>query len=100
MTPGQESQHFGYKVPILRGVWERIKTFGAPRFWSHTWAAACLFVGLLLLTYWGFKWLVVPFFAWLLGHGVLVALTSWNEKWDEMIMAQFQRKYKSRYDAG
>ena len=35
MTFGQESQHVGYQAPILRGVWERITSFGALRFWSH-----------------------------------------------------------------
>ena len=27
----------GYTAPILRGVWERITSFGALRFWSHAW---------------------------------------------------------------
>ena len=100
MTVGQESQNFGYQSTILRGVWERIKSFGAPRFWSHAWAAACLFLGLLMLTYWGFRWVPAPLLLWLLGHGGLVLLTQWNEKWDEMVIAQLNRRYKSRYDAG
>jgi type IV secretory pathway TrbD component len=100
MTPGQESPPLGYQVTILRGVWERIKTFGAPRLWSHAWAACCLFVGLLLLTYWGIRWVALPVGVWLLGHGTLIWLTAWNERWDEMILAQWSRKYKSRYDAG
>ena len=90
----------GYQVPILRGVWERILTFGAPRLHSHAWAAACLFVGLLMLTYWGFRWLLLPGLVWLLGHGLLVLLTQWNARWDEMIIAQLHRRYKSRYSAG
>jgi type IV secretory pathway TrbD component len=95
-----ESQNFGYTAPILRGVWERITSFGATRGWSHTWAALCLFLGLYLLIYWGFKWLAVPFLLWLLGHGTLVLLTQWNVRWDEMVWAQMKRQYKDRYDAG
>ena len=100
MTLGQESSHVGYQALILRGVWERITTFGAPRFWSHAWAAACLFLGLLTLSSWGFRWLPLPLFLWMLGHGGLVLLTQWNQKWDEMVIAQMNRRYKSRYDAG
>jgi hypothetical protein len=96
----RESHDFGYRAIILRGVWERIQTFGAPRLWSHAWAAACLFVGLLILTYWGFLWLALPLIVWLLGHGTLVLLTQWHHRWDELVMAQMNRKYKGRYDAG
>ena len=96
----REAQQYGYRAPILRGVWERITSFGAPRLWSHAWAAMCLFLGLLLLTYWGFKWVAAPVLLWAIGHGTLVVLTAWNAKWDEMILAQMNRKYKSRYDAG
>jgi hypothetical protein len=99
MTPQSGPIH-GYQVPILRGVWERIQTFGALRFWSHAWAALCLFVGLLVLTYWGFKWTLGPFLIWLVGHGALVLLTQWNYRWDEMVLAQLGRRYKSRYSAG
>jgi hypothetical protein len=90
----------GYEVPILRGVWERITTFGVLRVWGHCWAAFCLFWGLLALTYLGFRWLAVPFVLWLLGHGALLLLTQWNVKWDEMAFAQMRRRYRSRYDAG
>ena len=93
-------QHSGHTAPILRGVWERITTLGAPRLWSHAWAACCLFLGLLLLTYWGFRWVALPLLLWIIGQGTLVALTAWNPKWDEMILAQGNRKYKSRYGAG
>ena len=99
MTRGQDAAAFGYQAPVLRGVWERITTFGALRHWSHAWAACCLMVGLLLLTYWGFKWLALPILVWLLGHGGLVALTTWNDRWDDMIRAQWVRKYAARYDA-
>jgi len=68
--------------------------------WSHAWAAMCLFLGLLLLTYWGFRWVAVPVLLWAVGQGTLAALTAWNTRWDEMIFAQMNRKYKSRYSAG
>lgn len=100
MTTREASQTFGHTAPILQGVWRRITTFGALRGWSHCWAAACLFVGLLLLTWGGWRWLPLPAVGWLLGHGVLVALTSWNARWDEMMGAQWRHKYASRYDAG
>jgi type IV secretory pathway TrbD component len=90
----------GYHVPILRGVWERIIVFGAPRLYARAWACFWLFVGLILLTYWGFRWLPLPFLAWLLGHGVLVLLTQWNPKWDDIALAQMNHRYKSRYSAG
>jgi hypothetical protein len=87
-------------VPILQGVWSRITTFGVLRAWGHCWAAFCLFVGLWTLTYLGFRWLAVPFFVWILGHGCLVLLTQWNERWDEIIAASFKGRYRDRYDAG
>jgi type IV secretory pathway TrbD component len=90
----------GYHVPILRGVWERILTLGAPRRYCHCWAACCLFAGLCLLTLWGFRWIALPFLAWIVGHGVLVLLTQWNPKFDEMVIAQLNQRYKSRYSAG
>jgi type IV secretory pathway TrbD component len=100
MTTNQGSPIHGYHVPILRGVWERITSFGALRVWSHAWAAICLFLGLLVLTYWGFTWTLGPLLLWIIGHGALVLLTQWNPRWDEMIQAQMSRRYKSRYDAG
>jgi type IV secretory pathway TrbD component len=100
MTVDQGSSIHGYQVPILRGVWERITTLGAPRFYSRAWACLCLFAGLLLLTYWDFRWLPLPFLAWLVGHGVLVLLTQWNPRFDDMMIAQINQRYKSRYRAG
>ena len=90
----------GYQTPILRGVWERITTFGALRFWSHAWAALNLFLGLLILTYWGLRWTLGPVLLWIAGHGVLVLLTQWNPRFDEMMMAQLRRRYRGHYDAG
>ena len=96
----QGSPLHGYQVPILRGVWERIMVCGAPRFYARAWACLWLFVGLLLLTYWGFRWLPLPLLGWLVGHGVLVLLTQWNPHWDDMLVAQMHQRYKSRYSAG
>jgi type IV secretory pathway TrbD component len=96
----QSAPLHGYQVPILRGVWERIIVFGAPRFYARAWACLWLFVGLLLLTYWGFRWLPLPLLGWLAGHGVLVLLTQWNPHWDDMLVAQMNQRYKSRYSAG
>jgi hypothetical protein len=90
----------GFHVPIQRGVWQRILTGGVPRFYAKGWACFWLMVGLILLTYWGWRWLVLPFGAWLIGHGALVWLTQWNAHWDDMFWAQANRKYKSRYSAG
>jgi len=90
----------GFQVPILRGVWERIITCGAPRVYARAWACLWLFLGLCLLTYWGWRWLALPVFGWLVGHGVLVWLTQWNSRWDDMVLAQMNQRYKGRYDAG
>jgi hypothetical protein len=89
----------GYKSPIFRGVWERIKSFGALRVWAGCWVALWLFVGLWTLTYVGFLWLAVPFVCWLVGQVGLVWLTQWNDRFDDMAFAQWNRRYKDRYDA-
>ena len=57
-------------------------------------------VGLILLTYYGWRWLILPVFCWLIGHGILVWLTQWNQHFDDMFFAQVNRKYKARYSAG
>lgn len=89
----------GYKMPILRGVWERIKTMGGLRVFTHVWIAVCAFLGLWTLINLGFRWLPAPFLLWVAGHAALVLLTQWNDKFDDMILAQFNRQYKDRYDA-
>ena len=90
----------GYQVPIYQGVWARLMVFGAPRFYARFLACLWLGVGLYLLTYYGWRWLALPFVAWLLGHGILVLLTTWNPHWDDMVLAQMNQGYKSRYSAG
>ena len=37
---------------------------------------------------------------WLLGHGVMVALTLLDPHWDEVLIAQFVHGYKAYYEAG
>jgi hypothetical protein len=96
----EESLILGYRMPILRGVWERVTTFGALRMWSHTWAIFCVYLGLLALSLIGVKWMLIPLALWFVGQGVLILLTQWNERFDEMIGAQLRRRYRSHYDAG
>jgi hypothetical protein len=98
MTDAPEAP-VGYRAPILRGVWERIKTLGVLRIFSHVWVACCLALGLWTITYLGFRWLALPVVLWLAGHCGLFLLTQWNDKWDDMFLAQLVRNYKDRYDA-
>jgi type IV secretory pathway TrbD component len=37
---------------------------------------------------------------WLLGHGVMVALTLRDPHWDEVLIAQCVHGYKAYYEAG
>jgi hypothetical protein len=37
---------------------------------------------------------------WLLGHGVMVALTLCDPHWDEVLIAQCVYHYKAYYEAG
>jgi len=37
---------------------------------------------------------------WLLGHGVMVALTLLDPHWDEVLIAQCVHGYKAYYEAG
>lgn len=90
----------GYSAPIKRALWERIKTFGVPRLWGSVWAVLCLYGGLLTLVGLGFPWLLLPAVVWLLGQGVLMALTTWDPHWDEIALAHLMRRYKAYYDAG
>ena len=90
----------GYEAPVKRALWERVTSFGAPRVWAALWVALCLYVGLFFMVGLGFKWVVLPALVWLLGHLVLIGLTLWDEKWDEVAGAQLTNRYKAFYDAG
>lgn len=88
----------GHSMPIFQGVWSRAKTYGVLRMWAACWAVLHLGVGLYVLTYYGFRWVLLLFITWILGHGLLVMLTNWHEKFDEMLMAQLRRRYKDHYE--
>lgn len=88
----------GYHVTILRGVWERITSYGVPRLHAGVWAALNCGLGLYLLTYKGLLWLAVPLLLWLVGHGALALLTQWNQAWSDMFWAQLNQRYKDHYD--
>jgi len=90
----------GYEAPIYRGIWERILTMGAPRLLSVFWLAACAYTSLLILTLRGFRMVLVPLVVWAIGQGVLVMLTQFDGRWDDICLAQLVRRYQSWYDAG
>jgi len=48
----------------------------------------------------GVKWGLLPMGLWLLGHGTMVALTQRDPYWDDVMLAQLVRRYKSYYEAG
>lgn len=90
----------GYEAPIKRSLWERITSFGAPRVWATLWLMGCLLAAFQAMMLWGMWWAVAVAVGWVLGHVVLVALTLFDAKWDDMAIAQLARKYKAFYDAG
>ena len=102
MTSAREREAWveGYEAPIKRALWERITSFGVPRLWATLWMVCCLYVGLLVMVGLGFTWLMVPALVWMIGHGLLIALTLFDAQWDEMVLAQLTRRYKAFYDAG
>ena len=90
----------GYQAPIHRALWERITTMGAPRLWAAVWLAGCLYATLLMLTVTGFRLAIVPLVIWAIGQGTLMLLSQIDASWDDVIIAQLTRRYKSYYDAG
>ena len=90
----------GYEAPIKRSMWERITSFGVPRLWAGLWSACCLYGGLITLYGFGMKMVLVPAVVWMLGHGGLMALTLWDPRWDDIVLAHLTRRYKAYYDAG
>jgi hypothetical protein len=54
----------------------------------------------------GYAAMLVGIFAWLAsssdyGQGVLVLLTQWDDRWDDVLLASWRyRRYKKRYEAG
>jgi type IV secretory pathway TrbD component len=90
----------GYSADIKRSLWERVQSFGVPRVWGTLWLCACLYGGLLTMTFLGMLWVIAPLVVWLIGHGVLVALTHFDPHWDDMALAHLRRRYAAQYDAG
>src|SRR5262245_9418354 len=90
----------GYQVDIHKGLWEPIKTLAAPRIWAALWLVFCGGGAFGCAMVVGVKWGVMLMGVWLLGHGTMVALTLIDPRWDEVVLAQLVRRYKSDYDAG
>src|SRR5216683_7685708 len=90
----------GYQVEIRKGLWERVKTLGAPRIPASLWLAGCLSVAFACAMLVGVKWGLLPMGIWLLGHGTMVALTQVDPYWADVVVAQVFRRYKAYYDAG
>jgi type IV secretory pathway TrbD component len=88
----------GYEATILRGVWERPQRMGAPRLWSAVWLVLCLYAGFMFMTLIGFRVALLPLLVWAIGQGTLVALTQWDAQWDDVMIAQLTRRYKSVYE--
>ena len=99
MRRGQE-RIAGYHEQIHRGIWERITSMGAPRTWGTLWLVVCLYAALLFLYALGIKWVLIPLVVWIVGQGVLVWLTQFDQHWDDVALAHLSRKYKSHYEAG
>jgi type IV secretory pathway TrbD component len=91
----------GFQEEIHLGVWHRHEVWGASRKWVYAWMAVCGFVGAHILFKLPFGWLFPWVFVWMVGHGVLVLLTQWDDRWDDVLLASWRhRKYKKRYEAG
>jgi len=88
----------GYEAPIHRGLWERILTWGAPRWWSAVWAALCLYAALMVLMVFSAWWALVPLGLWPIGQGSMILLTVWDVSWDDVLLVS--AKYRSYYEQG
>ena len=89
----------GYEAAIRRSLWERILTAVVPRLWAAVWLVVCLASALFFLIRFGLGWAFVPLVVWMLGHGVLLALTAWDGQFDEVLLTQVMRRYKPFYEA-
>jgi type IV secretory pathway TrbD component len=90
----------GYHVEIRKGLWERVKTLGAPRIPASLWLAGCLSTAFVCAMLVGVKWGIAVMGLWLFGHGTMVVLTQMDPHWDDVMLAQWVRRYKAAYDAG
>lgn len=88
----------GYVAQIHQAVWKRVTMFGGPKMVSCLWLATCLQVALFLLPLAGFRWAGAALAIWCVGQGILIALTIWDEQWDELVIAHLTRRYPSSYE--
>jgi len=90
----------GYQSEIRKGLWDRVKTLGAPRIPASLWLAGCLSVAFIFALMVSVMVGVGIMAGWLLGHGVMVALTLCDPHWDDVLVAQLVHRYKAYYEAG
>jgi hypothetical protein len=90
----------GYEVDVYQGLWDRPKTLGAPRAWAAAWLIAALYAALLFLMSGHLRWIVFVGVAWAGGQAILVALTSWDVHWDQVMVRWLFRRGEQYYRAG
>jgi hypothetical protein len=90
----------GYEADIYRAIWERPKTFGAPRAWAAGWLIAVLYAALLALMAGHPRGILYVGLAWFGGQGILVALTQWDPDWDRLFVRWLTRRGTHYYRAG
>ena len=90
----------GYHSEIRKGLWERVKTLGAPRIIASIWLALCGSLAFVFAMTLSVKLGVGTMGFWALGHGIMVALTLVDPHWDEVGLAQLVYRYKAYYEAG
>ena len=90
----------GYEADCYRAIWERPKTFGAPRAWAAGWLIAVLYGALLAVLGGRPRWILYVGLAWFVGQGVLVALTQWDPDWDRLLVRWLARRGSHYYRAG
>jgi type IV secretory pathway TrbD component len=102
MVYGRQRREYivGYQVEIHKGLWERVKTLGAPRIPASLWLASCLSVAFIFAMTISVKVGLVAMGFWVAGHGVMVALTLCDPHWDDVLVAQLVHGYKAYYEAG
>ena len=102
MAYGRQGREYivGYQSEIRKGLWERVKTLGAPRMPASIWLALCLAVAFVFAMTISVKLACLVMIFWLLVHGVMVALTLCDPHWDEVLIAQWVHGYKAYYEAG
>jgi len=88
----------GYSAPIHQALWERITTAGVPRLWFILSIVVCVFFIFALFTKYRSWVALIPGLAWGVMYVILLALTRWDERFDEVLFWSF--RYRSKYDAG